>query len=595
MNQTETLLWAIERLRPELPALVGAEWPEFNAQLTAYLRRLETETDPVQRAILPALIVRLFERYPKARNRLAELRGEPRTIYRGGVAPASEGLVAPAAVTRYTDIHAPAHAQVEKRFPVIVGLTRRPAPESAAAQAFDVRTDLPVQVRLGPTSLEVLGEPVQELTILPERDSEPVVFYFKAHQPGPARIVLDFIQGGHFLGQVPLALAITAGPVGEETERLPIQRMRLPSDVPPPDRILFIHYARFDGQPSLFFTLEQAGVGSRTFPPLKLEADPREDAAWRYDGLTTLQKRGARGDLGQEEMTEEIQKLGWNLWRDLIPQKLQALYAAERDAWRDSSLLIVSDEPYFPWELVWPYDSVTGRSDELPWCVTMQLTRWLGQGQRGNGHEGPPGRLRLDGLACLAPDSAAQTAALQERDRVRQLADACRIADRSPARAERRQVLQMLRAGGYGWLHVAAHGGFLDEQTEARSAIGLEDGGWLNPDDLVGPQIEGYIGAARPGFFFNTCHGGRQGWALTRLGGWADRLIGAGAGLFIAPLWTVEGSLARAFAETFYQEVLRGQAVAAAARLARLAARRNGDPTWLAYSVYAHPNARVML
>ncbi len=93
------------------------------------------------------------------------------------------------------------------------------------------------------------------------------------------------------------------------------------------------------------------------------------------------------------------------------------------------------------------------------------------------------------------------------------------------------------------------------------------------PEDLVGPEIEGYIGRARPGFFFNVCHGGQQGWALTRLGGWANRLVSAGAGLFIAPLWSVTDANALAFAAAFYTELLTGATVGEAAVPGRLAAR----------------------
>ena len=271
--------------------MIGAA---FEARLDALLPQLTGDSD--LEPLVRAQILDLFAAYPVAHNRLLdELEAGPgEGVVKGLLPESTRGLASqrPApTVTRYSDIHAPARAQAEKRFPVIVGLTCRPSPESAAVQAFEMRADLPVQVRLGPTSLEVLGERVQELTIRPEQDSEPVVFYFKGHRPGPAHIILDFLQGGNFLGQVPLALEITAGPVDEVAERLPGQRLRLPSDVPPPDRILFIHYDRFEGQPSLFFTLDRAGAGSRPFPPLPLEADPAQAAARLYDGLTSLQAR----------------------------------------------------------------------------------------------------------------------------------------------------------------------------------------------------------------------------------------------------------------------------------------------------------------
>jgi CHAT domain-containing protein len=109
----------------------------------------------------------------------------------------------------------------------------------------------------------------------------------------------------------------------------------------------------------------------------------------------------------------------------------------------------------------------------------------------------------------------------------------------------------------------------------------------------VGPDIEGHINQWRPGFVFNACHSGRQGWALTNLGGWANRLISNGAGLFIAPMWTVTDEWAFVFAQTFYDELLKGNTVSDAVRKARLVTRTAGDPTWLAYTVYAHPNACI--
>ena len=76
---------------------------------------------------------------------------------------------------------------------------------------------------------------------------------------------------------------------------------------------------------------------------------------------------------------------------------------------------------------------------------------------------------------------------------------------------------------------------------------------------------------------------------------WAQAFVKAGAGAFIGSLWAVRSSSARTFAETFYtQFVDEAQPLG----LATLAARRaitddDGDPTWLAYTVYGNPAAKV--
>ncbi|MCB0073194.1 MAG: SDR family oxidoreductase, partial [Caldilineaceae bacterium] len=51
--------------------------------------------------------------------------------------------------------------------------------------------------------------------------------------------------------------------------------------------------------------------------------------------------------------------MGWTLWADLIPVGLKQLYLRERADWAGKTLLLLTDEPYIPWELVWPYDRAT--------------------------------------------------------------------------------------------------------------------------------------------------------------------------------------------------------------------------------------------
>jgi CHAT domain-containing protein len=79
------------------------------------------------------------------------------------------------------------------------------------------------------------------------------------------------------------------------------------------------------------------------------------------------------------------------------------------------------------------------------------------------------------------------------------------------------------------------------------------------------------------------------------MNGWAQAFVKAGAGAFVGSLWAVRSSSARAFAETFYRQFVdQAQPLGAASLNARKAiADDDGDPTWLAYTVYGNPAAKV--
>ena len=57
--------------------------------------------------------------------------------------------------------------------------------------------------------------------------------------------------------------------------------------------------------------------------------------------------------------------------------------------------------------------------------------------------------------------------------------------------------------------------------------------------------------------------------------------------------WAMRAAASLPFANQFYKSLGDGDPAAKSVRTARLAARQAGDPTWLAYSLYAHPNAVV--
>jgi hypothetical protein len=505
-------------------------------------------------------------------------------------------------VTRYTDIACPRRVWVQTpRIPVVVRLTMRSPIHSDAIEELELQTQVPVRVRIEAPAFDVLNEPEQETTVLPDYDSPPLVFDLRPRRVGPARINFDFFQEGNPIGTTSLPVEVTEHQVNHEADQGSRQRLRFEPSATSPDLMLYISFERFREQPALVFTLIRAGQVGRTFHPVPLQSDPAAHTARLYEHLTVLTEQldptanlvlGQKRLLPPEDIERRLKHFGHNLWKYLIPDDLKAVYAKERSSWQDKTLLIVSDEPYIPWELVWPYEQGEWQ-DDAPWCITLRLTRWLRRDFQGNGHEAPPTQILFRNIACLAPTDSGLPFAQKEKKFLETLIARHGLVNTSPKKYTWTEVMELLERGVYHWLHVAAHGNFYPPTPESDSAIWLQEKRPLTPDSIVGPDIEGHINQWRPGFVFNACHSGRQGWALTNLGGWANRLISSGAGLFIAPMWTVTDGQAFVFAQTFYDELLKGNIVSDSVRKARLATRMAGDPTWLAYTVYAHPNACI--
>jgi hypothetical protein len=337
-----------------------------------------------------------------------------------------------------------------------------------------------------------------------------------------------------------------------------------------------------------------------------LAKPPAAHAAELYRRITSLAELAdptLQAQLGEhrvipgEQADLQIRQLGYDLWSTLFPEEFRRFYAKERTHWKDRSLLVYSDEPHLPWELVWPYDDGDGHwEDAAPWCVTARLTRWLRRDAQGNGNEAPPGRLSLRAPAVLAPSYhrlGNLPLTVVEQATLRALLSEHGIADVGPDVPTWGEVMAFIQGGGYDWLHVAAHGSFYPAAPDSDSALWLEGDRALTPQNLRGPEVVRHFKAQRPAFVFNACEVGRQGWALTHIGGWANHLVSLNAGLFIAPIWIVDDNSAASFATALYRALLTGSRLGDAVQAARRAARQEGDPSWLAYSVYGHPNAML--
>ena len=196
-----------------------------------------------------------------------------------------------------------------------------------------------------------------------------------------------------------------------------------------PDLILYVKYEVTKNQPFLSFTLFQKGKPELDIPPIKLDESlenyantlhirlnkiiemtyptraTHQKAATEPTQLTGRKlvpvKQPTRVNLNNVE--RRLKKIGYKLWKELIPSELKAIYAENRENWRDKTLFIISDEPFIPWEMVWPYDAQNNWEDKDPWCISMRMTCWLRRDTQDNSQAVAPTQLSLNNLACVVP------------------------------------------------------------------------------------------------------------------------------------------------------------------------------------------------
>jgi hypothetical protein len=311
--------------------------------------------------------------------------------------------------------------------------------------------------------------------------------------------------------------------------------------------------------------------------------------------LHKVERLGQRLDIDdspllREDITRKLAGLGHDLWRQLFPAELRHAYREIRESVR--SWMIISDEAWIPWELIKPHeDNRSGDSfdDDFLAC-RFELTRWLA-GNRTPAHEIVLRRLAAVRTGVDLPQADQELSVLaglaQSSPDVVQASVTCDSAN---------DLLDFLESQDVDLIHFTGHGLYTADRAD-ESPVPFPDGSSLRPVDLDGP-LASRIAGTRPLVFLNACWGAQQGWAWAHLGGWASRWVSVcGCGAFLAPLWPARDQAALAFAQTFYDALLRGHTLGRAALEARqrLREERPGDPSALAYTVYGHPNARLTL
>jgi MoxR-like ATPase/CHAT domain-containing protein/predicted RNA-binding protein with PUA-like domain len=472
---------------------------------------------------------------------------------------------------------------------VTVGDAGRAAIQQVPVQSPTWHEPREIEVLLAAEGFTVDGEqPGRLLRISTQGGGESAAFKLIPQSTGVKRIVVDFYYRSRPAGSIALRCEVLPQP-GKQTESSPpaladpVPLVVYDEGTPPPD--LELRATLSQDQRQISYRLSRF--------------DPQSSFRWQPAGSVTLSDElpawtakilGAEGDLGRsaptkggEDALRRIDRLGLRLGEALLTPALREAFRRLHDQARDDShprtLLVTSDEPYIPWELLKP------DPEQETLGVQYRLGRWLA------------GRA-LPGF--LAISHAAMAATRVERtngnDAVLRyfatLGERLTLPSNQPLDTGR-DLLGALETDPVQLLHLEGQVEIVSGNPE-RSGFVLADGA------LALGRLAGAAAAAverqRPLIFLNVSSAGGRGWTAADLAEWT-RLLRAGASALIGPLWDIDPEQAGHFAITFYDQLWDGQPLGEALFRARSDVRRvwPNAAAWLGFAVWGDPNLRVQL
>ncbi len=505
---------------------------------------------------------------------------------------------------RYTNIQCPNNSIIHFRLSLFVQLLLKPLnPNTKPIEIEDTEiSKLPeIEIVLRAKGCDIQGGNTKIIQVEREDDTEER-FVLIPRQLGEQEIRVDFYQNGRRIGTARKNIIILAK---EESKNVEVSQPQVQTtleiknkfSVPPPDLELCVQLDKRDHR-TLDFTIHstksEIDFHHKKVGQVILESSPEQKMQSVYQELGHLAQQVYRKlepiDIksskssfpdNQNRAEERLISVGNQLWDELIPDELKQQYWQFKSVVK--SLLITSDEPWIPWEMIKPYRFNNGKEEQdLFWCEQFALSRWLSG-------PGTADDFPAELLLTVAPTNTNLLFVQQEVAFFQKLNSLRSSIACVPTISNVSDLQNYIREPKFSILHFACHGMF-DTTLPNDSAIQLTDGA-IRPSD-----IRLSFTNLRSLVFINACHGGRVGFSFTKIGGWAEKFVNARVGVFIGAMWEVNDELACQFAETFYTALLKDNLTVAQAFQKSRQAIREAAPhnsTWLAYSLYADPEARI--
>ena len=247
------------------------------------------------------------------------------------------------------------------------------------------------------------------------------------------------------------------------------------------------------------------------------------------------------------------------------------------------TISIVSEEPSIPWELMCPENEDGSRRDPLG--VEFVVGRFVDRRLRAPQQQAP-----VDKSFVIAPKyRPALPKSASEATWVCDHFHGTRI---DPATHEGME--EFFGRGGVGLVHFVAHG---EAQPGQDQALRLDRGAMFFANQVSAlTNLGKAFRSNTPLVFLNACEVGRSSPTLVGVGGFAQAFIASGARGVVAPIWSVDDTIAHEIALEFYERAIADRARPFADILREIRAKayaQNGEDTYAAYCWYGDPETAL--
>jgi hypothetical protein len=278
-----------------------------------------------------------------------------------------------------------------------------------------------------------------------------------------------------------------------------------------------------------------------------------------------------------------------------IPDTIwKAIRAVASKRGEPPTVLLVSEDPFVPWELA-KVDPPLIAGSQLPPFLAAQarVGRWVQATAVVDGRTrpspNPPRRKDVGSLGVVSGKYSGQGGWTNLAHARKEASEMAKRYGAVMIDATNEAMDKLLNgAPPADLLHFAVHGRYNPQNPGHESGIILTDGESLHDDEIAAFDL-----TSTPVVFLNACQVGAGDSQLGIYSGVAAAFVEAGASAVVAPLWKINDAIAMEIAFDFYAAAAKGEPLSEVLRKAREPFVRNFETksaTWMAYQLFGHPS-----